>query len=276
MATVFEELVSNATASDGASPDDRNVVLEYLLKDVDGNDLQSLLRNALEDSRIPRRGEASQRFDGYVVANRVARVEGKRIVRVTVTWRPNTTTPGGGGGIDPPFDPGLVDVDQQVPSETGVSRVTVGTSVVGVVTNFDVFGDIITVRYGDDVQVAEISKNAAVSVRRFERLELFNPEAKSRFYTNKINSLNWLGAAPLTYLCKGITGEPVAREDGLIAWRVAYEFEGSSEATWLVKVAYVDPSTGLIPEDVSDTNGTTLVQAYQAVDFNALNLSMPI
>jgi hypothetical protein len=111
---------------------------------------------------------------------------------------------------------------------------------------------------------------------RFERLEPFNPEPKARFYTGKINSLNWLGAPPLTYLCRGISAEPVALPNGFYAWRVSYEFEGTADATWLTQIAYVDPTTGEVPDDAVLGNGLNIIQSYQQVDFNALNLSMPL
>lgn len=273
MAQLFPELVVNASASDGVSSGDRSLTVEYLLRDVDGNDMADLLKNALDDSRLPRRGEANQRFDGFVMTEKTARLEGRRNVRVTCSWRPNTITTGTGAGAS---DPGLVDVDQQVPSETGVARVTVGASVVSVQTNFDVNGDLIVVTYNDDDQVAELTKNVPTLVRRFERLEPFCPEGKAARTVGRINALEWLGAAPFTYLCRSITGEPVALESGLIAWRVAYEFEKSAEINWIPSVVYLDPTTGNPPADAAGLNGIAPVLLYDSVDFNLLNLSIPV
>lgn len=285
MATLYPELIATASASDGVSTNDRQLVIEYLLKNVDGNDMADMLRNALEDDRIPRKGEENQHFDGYVVTNKTARIEGasKRNVRVTVTWGPNVVTSGGGsGGIT--FDPGLVDVDQQVPSETGVARVTVGSSVVGVTTNIGAGGLPITVEYKGISQSSSVEYNVPVSVRRFERLEPFNPEAKNLLYTGKVNIDEWLGSPPDTYLCRGITGEPVALENGTLAWRVAYEFEASPEGNWTKRIVYVDPETGEIPPDAIDLGygsgnpgtGVAYVEIYKRINFSLLNLTMPI
>ena len=148
-----------------------------------------------------------------------------------------------------------------------------GVSLVGVQSNFDAFGRLLTVTYNGTTQTVEAEFNVPVATRRFERTEPSNPEAKARIFIGTVNILPWLGSAPATYLCKAITGDPVALENGAIAWRVAYEFESSAEQTWDPLLVYTDEETGKPPADATLGNGIAQAVLYRATDFNLLNLS---
>jgi hypothetical protein len=271
MATIYPDQITNATASTGPSASAKSLTIEYKLDDVDGQDIQEVLRNALEDTRLPASGEESNTFDGYVLASKTARAIGRRQVAVTCEWRPNQITQGGSIGGVGSGNP-EVDVESQEPSETGPPKVSLSCNLVGVTTNYDVNNELILATYGGQTKVAEVSFNVPVMVWRFERLEPTNPIQKQQVYVGKINSAQWYGSPPFTFLCRSIDGEPVALANGFTAWRVSYEFERAAEGNWIPNVLYVDPETGEPPTDVVPTP----VLLYPETDFNLLNLFIPI
>lgn len=106
---------------------------------------------------------------------------------------------------------------------------------------------------------------------RFQRKENDSPELKAKNNVGKVNSVQFLGVPEKKVLCTSITG---TSNDGGETYSVSYEFQVNLDDNgWTVGVVYIDRETGLPLKGANVDDGTKkVVDVYQEVDFNALNL----
>ena len=257
MATTTGPVAESAQLTEDDEGKEGYVAL-YLVKDVAGTD-QQILRNALGASGIPRRGQRHpSRPTAHVVSRRAAGIGG-RTVRVTVTYEDK-------GEADDPED----------------QRTRVGTSLRTVETNKDVNGHLLTVMLpGTKDQSGTVNVERPISTIHVSRKEDTSPGAKSRAYAGKVNGRGQFrlaggDVAARTWRCNYITGDST---DQGASWQVEYEFEYDPHG-WDKEVAYIDPETGRIPQELSEAGagsieqifGLVKFQVYEEANFNNLRL----
>jgi hypothetical protein len=166
-----------------------------------------------------------------------------------------------------------------VPDETKPALQNVGTSSQEVEVNIDRTGAPIVVTYTDPVTGETFNVGGKVKIYKpltivkFKRFELNSPLSKSTAYGASINSVPWMGYPARTWLCMRIDGDLVA--DGTNKkYLVNYEFQYKPN-TYKVAALYTKPD-GTFPQltvqDLLNSNGITLVDAFFETDFNQLRL----
>ena len=247
-------LVDGCTATE--TPDGWEFHAVIPVTGVTGTGMQQLV-NAVHAAGIPPLGA---RLAGWPMATLVSRTPvplGKGQFRVALVYKDQ-------GELDDPAD----------------QSIEVGTSLRSEMTNRDLDGSLIEVRYGGKKQSGEVAIDTPASTMRVHRTESANPQYKSAYYTGAVNSTAFALAhphmnTPGSWRCNLILG---SSSDGGRSWEVDYEFE-YDVAGWEEEVAYLDPETGRIPDGVIDGDGATqaaaikTVKKYEALDFNALRLT---
>ena len=110
----------------------------------------------------------------------------------------------------------------------------------------------------------------AATVLEIERIEPGSPLGKSAAYAGSVNSDTFQGGQPLTWMCRGVTGESL----GSGQFRVNYVFE-YDPATWQENYAFRDRVTRRTPSDVRpSTNNDHGIYTYTPPQqaFGALGL----
>ncbi len=165
-----------------------------------------------------------------------------------------------------------------------LNTIEVGGTLSQVQTNKDRDGNVISVSYeypssykldpnlqGKTVQTSSlVGKLAPEHTITFSRIEYSNPSPIAKGYVGTVNSMEWEldpGAAPGTWLCTGIVGRS---NDGGITFVVTYTFQYRPD-TWSTVVQFIDPNTGVPPDDLIEDTGIKTVYLYPETDFNNFN-----
>lgn len=213
---------------------------------------------ASSGERMPRYGDPHPAVPGIICIGRTARMTNDK------------------GHCEVYLDYGVPDVLTSDPSDTAPPQIEVGATVQEVETALDVNGATMKVGYFVDDGTALILEEQTGTVRkqipsvyfRFRRREPNSPGDKAKQYVGTMNSVVVFNDPPKFWLCTGITG---TSSDFGASYDVTYEFL-RNEDTWDAVVAYVDPSTGRIPADVTVTNGLKRFVVYRTTNFYDLNI----
>ena len=145
-------------------------------------------------------------------------------------------------------------------------------------TQFDVFGNQIILQHtyaADDENFAGQTKYVTVSVpQMFPQGEviydglvyLSNPIAFRNTYLGHINTYNWNGGQPTTWLCTDIMIEPHTWNNSLILWRVSITFQFDPSG-WNQLAIFTDPTTNKPPIDLVEGLGIVQIQTQPYADF---------
>ena len=94
---------------------------------------------------------------------------------------------------------------------------------------------------------------------------------RAAHYTGHINKENWLlkpQASAGSWMCSGLTA---VKQPDNITFKVSYEFK-LNPFRWNKELAFIDPNSGEIPSDITETGKYTVRTALYA-DFNDLELT---
>lgn len=212
--------------------------------------------------RMPRYGDPHPAVPGIICLSRTARLANDK------------------GHCEVFLDYGVPDVLTSDPSDTAPPQIEVGATVQEVDTGLDVNGTVMSVVYNPPLAPGEVGPAIPVTqtgtVRkqipsvyfRFRRREPNSPGDKAKFYVGTMNATTVFNDPPKFWLCTGITG---TSSDFGASYDVTYEFLRNDE-TWDAVVAYVDPTTGRIPADVTFVNGLSRFVVYKTTNFYDLNI----
>lgn len=164
------------------------------------------------------------------------------------------------------------------PHNSAAQSVEVGTTLQPVNTNKDSDGNLMTVQWGKK-QAGEVSVLRPHSTLRVHRREALSPGHVSREYVGTVNELNGFALAggqqaARTWLCTSIVGR--SSDSGQTYW-TDYAFEYNAD-TWDIEVAYTDPKTGKIPDQVITSSAELQAlaiktfQVYAENNFDGLGL----
>jgi len=170
------------------------------------------------------------------------------------------------------------------PDDPDYAEIEVGSRCTQQETNKDVEGSTVTVGYTfpADYPIAEYTGRAVKASPKipflkpettivYTRKEKSDPTNKALNYVGRCNTGGWSRHPEATerqWLCTGIVGRS---SDGGATYRVTYEFQYRG-ANWDPTVMYIDPNTGAPPNDLVYGTGEKIVQIYEMIDFNGLNL----
>ncbi len=250
---IVEDLIDEARLTE--DQDGFTAERSFIVEGVSGN-AATKLYSALSDSNIPQFGEPHPSIPNIQAVDRQAvPIESGNQIRVEVTYAT-------------PSD------EDAATSEAGNGKALVTSSLTNEQTHFDIHGNLIKASYSFGAN--SISTNySAVEVQRpqtrvtLSRKESAMPKSHIKNYLGRINSVEWSGFAPQTWLCSGIS----VRESGG-SFEVDYSFEYREER-W--KGELVLPLTSAEaqdnPIDKDTGNGYALFDVYKTADFNSLGLS---
>ena len=168
-------------------------------------------------------------------------------------------------------------------SDSGAATIETGSTVEQVETSEDFNGDLLAVPYtpeGEDEKTAVRS----ISVLRPRPMKVFtwsstdNPDDLSETFSGHTNDRSWAhdpGGIPREWLCHGIVGRS---KDGGNTYLITATFVKNVEPPTLnydVTLAYVDPTSGQPPANISNENGKKSFQMYPEIDFNAIPIPVP-
>jgi len=172
-----------------------------------------------------------------------------------------------------------VDIVYRKPDESAADaaadqsgQVTLNTSLVGEEEFRDVNGDLLTATYVDSfgVQIRYFTANVERPQLRvsFKRTEQQIPKSAINNYLGKVNSAEWSGFPPRTWLCSSITAEENAE-----SYDVEYTFVHRAE-TWRIEVlaGITEDQASQFPIDVETGNGYAVYEVYEQANFNNLGL----
>lgn len=162
------------------------------------------------------------------------------------------------------------------------AQIEVGASLAQVETNLDKDGNKITLSYtypvgykldankaGETItQGGFYTKLVPEATARYRRTELGSPLVKATQYVGRVNSGTFLGLSAGYWLCTSIVGRS---DDGGYSFDVNYEFQVRQDG-WAQKLVYINPDTGLPPEDIVDEVGAKTIDVYEDIDFDDLDL----
>lgn len=273
MSRLLGPFVEGCVYSDSIRREAERLVVRFKLVEVAGSEIV-MLRNAKNDSRLPRVGSRPDYFPEFVLLDRSFRVEGTRQVDITLTYgRPDVSVQEVAYSEYVPVSP--LDGEAPPPSEENIPSIAVGSSVAPVETSFDAQGQPLRVTYNGDTIAETAQVEVPVPALVFSRLEPLHPLFKSVAYTGKVNSVPFAGFPPNYWLCRSINGQLQRLANGEFAYAVTYEFQGAPEGQWKKRLFYIDTESGQVPEDAVLGNGIAEFVLYPGMDFNALNLPVP-
>ncbi|MCP5017112.1 MAG: hypothetical protein GY938_17850 [Ketobacter sp.] len=213
----------------------------------------SRLYNVTLSAGIPRHGDPHPVIPDIFVSNvRAEPLKSGEQFKVTVIYDPlsNDTDAVNGAGT--------------ISSSTGTTTER---------TYRDINGNLMEVKYylsgGDSGSFAEGVR--AVDVQRpqttitLSRTELTVPKEAIEKYVGLINSIDWSGYPPKTWICSGINFRENKNK-----YEVDYEF-AYRRKTWVAEVSININNT--VPSDATLANGIALYDVYETVNFNELGLS---
>lgn len=212
--------------------------------------------------RMPRYGDPHPAVPGIICIGRTARLNNDK------------------GHCEVYLDYGVPDVLTSDPSDTAPPQIEVGATVQEVDTGLDVAGVVMTVQYTAPLEPGEVGpaipttqtgtvrKQIPSVYFRFRRREPNSPGDKAKQFVGTMNGTIVFNDPAKFWLCTGITG---TSSDFGASYDVTYEFLRNDE-TWDAVVAYIDPSTGRIPIDVTLTNGLKRFVVYKTTNFYDLNI----
>lgn len=161
---------------------------------------------------------------------------------------------------------------------------SVGSSLNSVNTNYDIYGNLITLSYTypsdypvEDLrsQVLETAIDEPVYIPRVTltgtgSLYVYYPLQTVQSWLWHMNSTFWAGWPAGYWLCTGCDATP--RDVGIgraPLWRFRWTFELDPRG-WAVVAKIKDPNTGIVPPDVIPGTGTKSVVWYASRDFNEI------
>jgi hypothetical protein len=227
----------------------------YIVSDLPGQ-ADAKLFKAISDPNIPQYGDAHPVIAGISVTDVTAEpiMNQADQFQVTVVY-------------SVPSDDDATDTDPE-------GRALITSSLTNETTHFDINGELIKARYVSGVNSIS-TKYSPVEVQRpqlrvtLTRKENAAPKSSIEKYHGKINSVDWSGFPPQTWLCSGIS----ARENDDGTWNVDYSFEYRRER-W--KGELVVPLSAAQAEDnpidKDQGNGYALFDVYETANFNSLGL----
>jgi len=227
----------------------------FIVEGVSGS-AATKLYNALSDSNIPQFGEPHPSIPDIQVVDRQAEpLKSGAKVKVTIVYAIPS------------------DEDAET-SESGNGKALVTSSLTNEQTHFDIHGELIKASYLASVNSIS-TKYSAVDVQRpqmrvtLSRKESEMPKAYFKSHLGRINSVEWSGFAPQTWLCSGIS---VRESDG--SFEVDYSFEYREER-WkgelVLPLSTAEAQDSPIDKDTG--NGYALFDVYKTADFNGMGLS---
>lgn len=168
--------------------------------------------------------------------------------------------------------------------QVGVFIPTIGSSLQQVPTNFDIFGNQITVSHtytGDSdpkngqtetvtAEVQQLFPQSTITYNGVAQSDI--PLSLQQAYLGYINSAYWNGGAPGTWLCSDIsaTARDLSRYGGKpYEWDWSFTFQYDLNG-WNVDAIFIDGDTGKPPTGLVDGVGVVSVQTQPFADFNTL------
>jgi hypothetical protein len=157
-----------------------------------------------------------------------------------------------------------------------------GGSLQQVNTNFDVYGNLITVSHtyaaDDPGSFAGQTKTVIAEVQQlFPQIELVyegiiqlaSPILFQKAYKGYVNSSWWNGGAPGTWLCTNVEWDQHNTASSPPSYRVSMSFQYDS-STWNPIAIYKDPETNNPPVDIVDGVGVVTVYTQPETNFWAI------
>ena len=101
------------------------------------------------------------------------------------------------------------------------------------------------------------------------RVSTSSPGALAQAYSGHVNSTNWQGGVPRTWMCTEVGFRLIDDTQSPPIYELSFSFE-YDENTWddETTVRFIDPSTGEPPDDIEEGNGLKQIQYYPEKDFN--------
>lgn len=163
-------------------------------------------------------------------------------------------------------------------SELGRVTVSMSTEVIAEETTTDINGDQIRTSYvsravigAGGSSISTTRQTHRVSVERvtfavqFTRVEDQIAFSKATQFAGKVNSLPWQGKPAKHWLIR-ISSTPTDRDD-----RFAVRYDAVfNPQSWRATITHVE--SGLTPSGLTVTNGTTVYDVYESIDYNQLQL----
>jgi hypothetical protein len=164
-----------------------------------------------------------------------------------------------------------------------LDTIEVGGTLSQVQTNKDREGNIISVSYtypsdykldenlaGKTVQTSSlVGKLAPEHTITYSNLLFYNPQGLSENFVGTVNNGPWIlapSAAAGTWLCTGIVGRS---NDGGLSYATTYTFQYRAD-TWKAVVVFIDPNTGVPPDDLVVDTGIKNCEMYPITNFNLI------
>lgn len=191
---------------------------------------------------------------------------------------------------------GGINVFENVPSETTAPQSEVTTTLNQLVTNFDAFGNVLTVQHtfplaeGEPgppapvVQTGEVTKMVPTTTRNYMRREPKDPGDKAKIYVGKVGVAGLgnpllFGDPDRYWLCTGLGGPS---DDGGVSFNVTYSFQRAEPHSisgfdiapgWDTVIVFIDPATDKPPENLIPGTGIKIKQVYLTAPFGNLRLT---
>lgn len=243
----------------------------YKIVGVSGTTATEIKVNAANDSNVPAFNAVHPSYSMLRVTEKNVSLH-EKVSHVRVTYSTATTAPGG---------------DPQSPT---VPVYHISSRTVQETTNLNKTGAPILLG-PDGLNAANVSVLRPTTTIRVSRVEVgINPGVVSRTYIGKVNSATWQGYANGYWLCVGIEGNS---DDSGLTWKMDYDFELAIQpylpvvapasptpksTAWNPIAKLIDPTTAL-PKPSPFTGAVFIagrdyveVDAYDSIDFNALNI----
>ena len=226
----------------------------FIVDGVTGS-AEAKLYNALQTSGIPQYGDAHPVIPSIQVIDRQASpIKSGTQIRIEITY-------------------GVPSGDDTAEDENGDGKAIITSSLVSEQTHFDINGELIKAEYSNGISTT--TNYATVEVQRpqmritLSRKESEMPKERIKTYLGRINSVEWSGFPPKSWLCSAIS----VRENAG-SYDVEYSFE-YREYLWLAEIVLpINVADALAnPIDKDSRNGYARFNVYETANFNKLGLS---
>lgn len=142
-----------------------------------------------------------------------------------------------------------------------------GTALETIQTQKDKNGDPITVTHNGVTQGGFINVTIPRSSLNVSAIDAqTEPGSISTAWVGKVNSANWNGGEPGTWMCTSVTFDAFDLSVAPPKWRFNFSFTHRAEG-WNPDVVFIDPTTGKPPSGLVEGEGYKTIEYFETKDF---------